>query len=118
MGERHPDVAASLNDLGSVYGFLGDYTRSIELFNQSLEIRKEIFGESHQNIATSLNALGVAYYDMKDNTTASKYCTESVAMFSDIYGEDHPFVQSLKQPGTSVENPTVDDRDQDYCRIS
>jgi tetratricopeptide (TPR) repeat protein len=47
FGERHPDIATSLSNLGSVYGDQGDFQRALEFSEQALGMRRELFGDRH-----------------------------------------------------------------------
>ncbi|MFN8396850.1 MAG: CHAT domain-containing tetratricopeptide repeat protein [Bacteroidia bacterium] len=51
------ELAVVLQCMGQTAGKLGEYERAIELYKQSLEIRKRIFGERHQRV-------GVAYWNL------------------------------------------------------
>ncbi len=43
-------MAASLNNLGSVYKSKGEYDKAIELYNKSLSIRKMVLGNQHPDV--------------------------------------------------------------------
>jgi len=61
LGEEHPYVAGSLNNLAQLLHTLGDYTGEEPLYRESLAILRKTFGEEHPNIATSLNNLAISY---------------------------------------------------------
>ncbi len=44
VGEGHPDYANSLNNLGTLYRELGDYSRAEPLLRRAMEIRKKSTG--------------------------------------------------------------------------
>ena len=56
-GEHHGNVAASYNNLGNVYVFLGQYNEAKENYEKALNIGKEIYGEHHADVAASNNNL-------------------------------------------------------------
>ena len=57
LGERHPDTAASLNNLAVLLEAQGDYAAAKPLYEQALAIHKAVLGERHPDTATSLNNL-------------------------------------------------------------
>ncbi|WP_226595142.1 tetratricopeptide repeat protein, partial [Microseira wollei] len=57
LGEDHPDVATSLNNLALLYKSQGRYSEAEPLYLQALELRKRLLGEDHPDVATSLNNL-------------------------------------------------------------
>ncbi|MFP5272146.1 tetratricopeptide repeat protein [Coleofasciculus sp.] len=61
LGENHPDVAASLDNLANLYSFQGWYEKAKPLFLQALELRKRLLGENHADVATSLHGLAKLY---------------------------------------------------------
>ena len=48
--EDHADLAASYNNLASVYNHLGQYNQAKELYEKALMIMKQIFGEDHKYV--------------------------------------------------------------------
>jgi tetratricopeptide (TPR) repeat protein len=65
LGERHPDTAQSLNNLGLLFQHLEDLNTAREHYGRALEINLAVFGEMHpytaftmSNLATTLNAKG------------------------------------------------------------
>src|SRR5271165_5328004 len=57
----HPEVAMTLNNLGSAYGSLGDHSKERELLERVLKIEEEYYGSDHPDVAATLNNLGNAY---------------------------------------------------------
>ena len=60
-GEEHPQVAAVLNNLGSVLQDLGDLAGAKAHFERALAIRVKFLGEEHpktQAVRRNLEALG------------------------------------------------------------
>ena len=45
LGEEHPDVADSLNNLASLYKNQGKYDEAEKMYNEALAIRKKMLGE-------------------------------------------------------------------------
>ncbi|KAB8316014.1 tetratricopeptide repeat protein, partial [Tolypothrix campylonemoides VB511288] len=47
LGEEHPDVASSLNNLAYLYNSQGRYSEAEPLYLQALELSKRLLGEEH-----------------------------------------------------------------------
>eukprot|EP00058_Branchiostoma_floridae_P016556 XP_002602044.1 hypothetical protein BRAFLDRAFT_94455 [Branchiostoma floridae] len=100
LGEAtpHPDIAASLNNIGSCWGDLGDKRKALKYYEQSLKMKKAIYGETtpHPDIAASLNNIGSCWGDLGDKRKALKYYEQSLKMKKAIYGETtpHPLIAS------------------------
>ena len=54
LGEQHPDVANSLNNLASLYVSQGRLKEAEPLYKQALQMYKHLRGEQHPDVATSL----------------------------------------------------------------
>ena len=70
LGENHPAVATSLNNLAGLYEEQGNYTAALPLYEQALSIRETALGEEHPTVATSLNNLATLYQVQGDYTAA------------------------------------------------
>jgi tetratricopeptide (TPR) repeat protein len=63
LGPNHPDLAASLADLATLYDGQGRYADAEPLLKQSLAIHEKSLGPNHPNVAASLNNLAELYGD-------------------------------------------------------
>ena len=61
LGDEHPDVATSLNNLALLYDSQGRYSEADPLLVQALELRKRLLREEHPHVAASLNNLAYLY---------------------------------------------------------
>jgi tetratricopeptide (TPR) repeat protein len=52
LGESHPDVASSLNNLAALYDSQGRYTEAEPLYLQALAIAEQTLGVNHPNTIT------------------------------------------------------------------
>jgi tetratricopeptide (TPR) repeat protein len=52
LGESHPDVASSLNNLAGLYHYQGRYEEAEPLLQQALEIAEKVLGKNHPNTVT------------------------------------------------------------------
>jgi tetratricopeptide (TPR) repeat protein len=54
LGPDHPNVAASLNNLASLYYAQGAYAKAEPLCRRSLALREKALGPDHPDVALSL----------------------------------------------------------------
>lgn len=52
LGDNHPDVAISLNNLAALYRYRGRYRKAKPLFEQALKICERTLGVSHPTTMT------------------------------------------------------------------
>ena len=86
----HPDICASLNNLGTSCSDLGDHKKAIRYHEQSLSMEKTIYGENaaHPDIAKSLNNLGTSSSHLGLKKEAIRYFEQSIKIMKLIYGEE------------------------------
>jgi tetratricopeptide (TPR) repeat protein len=53
LGERHPDTAKVLKNVGAIYSRLGDNKRALEYYEKALEINIEVLGKQHPKTITA-----------------------------------------------------------------
>ncbi|MEP0853618.1 MULTISPECIES: tetratricopeptide repeat protein [Cyanophyceae] len=96
LGEEHPDVATSLNNLALLYHFQGRYAEAELLYLQALELRKRLLGEEHPDVASSLNGLAAVYHSQGRYVEAELLYLQALELRKRLLGEEHPDVaQSL-----------------------
>ncbi|CAH1270266.1 KLC1 [Branchiostoma lanceolatum] len=103
-----PDIAASLHNLGTSWGKLGDHRRAISYIEQSLTMKKAIYGSNtaHPSIAASLHSLGSSWSKFGDQRKAISYYERSLTIRKTIYGDNtmHPDIaMSLNNLGSAWE---------------
>jgi len=76
LGEKHPDYADSLNNLGLMCQTAGDDARAEDLIRQATEIWKEVLGEEHPNYAAGLKNLALIYHSLGDRGRAISVCRQ------------------------------------------
>ncbi|NEQ47486.1 MAG: tetratricopeptide repeat protein [Leptolyngbya sp. SIOISBB] len=97
LGENHPDLTTSLNNLAELYRLQELYDKAGPLHREALAIRREHFGERHLKVAQSLNNLAVLYDDQQLYDQAEPLYQESLAIRRALLEESHPLViQSLE----------------------
>jgi tetratricopeptide (TPR) repeat protein len=94
LGEHHPDVASSLNNLAGLYQSQGRYGEAEPLYVRSLSIYEQQLGEHHPDVATSLNNLAGLYYSQGRYGEAEPLYVRSLSICEQQLGEHHPDVAS------------------------
>ncbi|MBW4652444.1 MAG: tetratricopeptide repeat protein [Kaiparowitsia implicata GSE-PSE-MK54-09C] len=89
LGETHPDVATSLNNLASLYKDQRQYGESELLYRQSLEIRQLLVGEENLDTATSLNDLAVVLKAIDKYKEAELLHLKALETRRKLLGDDH-----------------------------
>jgi len=89
FGDRHPDVAISLNNLASLYELMGNYSQAEPLYVQALNLMKELLGERHLDVATSLNNLASLYYKIGNYTQATGLLLKALNLRQELLGDRH-----------------------------
>lgn len=92
LGNEHPDLATSLNDLAGVLYYKGDYEKAEPLFRDALAMRRKLLGDSHPEVATSLNNLALVLKAKGDYDGAESLFREALAMSRKLLGDEHPGV--------------------------
>ncbi|WP_375452924.1 tetratricopeptide repeat protein [uncultured Nostoc sp.] len=94
LGDEHPDVAASLNNLALLYYSQGRYSEAEPLFIQALALRRKLLPEEHPDVATSLNNLAVLYDYQGRYSEAEPLHIQALALRRKLLPEEHPDVAS------------------------
>ncbi|MGB3517545.1 MAG: tetratricopeptide repeat protein, partial [Elainellaceae cyanobacterium] len=92
LGETHPNVATSLNNLAALYRAQGNYAAAEPLSQRSLSIWETALGENHPDVATSLNNLAELYRVQGNYAAAEPLYQRSLSIRETALGEDHPDV--------------------------
>lgn len=92
LGEEHPDVAQSMNNLASLYRFQGRYKEAELLFGQALALNRCLFGETHPDVATNLNNLAGLYESQGRYSEAELLYVKTLALRQHLLGKEHPDV--------------------------
>ena len=91
-GDRHPDVAVSLNNLAGLYKSQGKYEAAQELRLQCLDIERQTFGDKHPQLASSLNNLALLYESQGKYEAAEPLFLDALQMRKELLGDRHPDV--------------------------
>ncbi len=132
--QGHPDLAGSLNNLGSLLGAQGDYGGAREYFERALAMRealypKEGYPQGHPDLAGSLHSLGFLLGEDGQLTAAWPLLQRAADMYQDeaellqeasSEAESQDYLASL--PGTihrllSVSCRLPDQAEATYARV-
>jgi tetratricopeptide (TPR) repeat protein len=94
LGDFHPDVATSLNNLAYLYDSQGRYAEAEPLYLQALELNRQCSGENHLLIAKSLNNLAYLYDSQGRYTEAEPLYLEALELNRRLLGNDCPDIAS------------------------
>ena len=92
LGNGHPDVATSLNNLAQFLYEMGDCEDAEPMFREALEIRRGILGNDHPHVATVLSNLSSVLRVMEDYDAAMTMCLEALQINQRAHGRQHPAV--------------------------
>ena len=96
LGEHHPAIATSLNNLAGLYYSEGRYAEAEPLYLKALALRQELLGDRHPNVATSLNNLAALYDSQGRYAEAEPLYKQALLLRQELLGDRHPDVaQSL-----------------------
>ena len=92
LGQEHPAVAISLNNLAALYYSQGRYEAAEPFYLEALEMFKYLLGEQHPAVATSLNNLAALYWAQGRYEEAEPLYIEALQMRKHLLREEHPAV--------------------------
>ena len=115
---EHPDVASSLQSIGNVFLFRGNYNEAIKQYNLSLELYRTLMGDSSRYVALSLMNVGIASNSMRKYDIALDYYKKSIEIFENIYKTDNniDIADVYNNMGVSYENKKEYELALDYYR--
>ncbi|MGJ3250119.1 MAG: tetratricopeptide repeat protein [Elainellaceae cyanobacterium] len=92
LGDEHPYVATSLNNLAALYDNQGRYSEAEPLYQQALAMSQRLLGDEHPDVATSLNNLAALYDNQGRYSEAEPLYQQALAMRQRLLGDEHPDV--------------------------
>ena len=90
LGDNHPSVATSWNNLGNLHRKMGDLESAGPCYLQALELFKNLYGEKHPSIATLNGNLGTLFRKRGKMEEARTYCEKALEIRKGLHGEEHP----------------------------
>ena len=91
-GPDHPDVAATVGNLGLVLRHLGDLEGARKCQRRALKIEEKSYGPDHPDVAATVMNLGNVLY-LQGDLEGARNCQErALKIEENAYGPDHPDV--------------------------
>lgn len=94
LGDVHPDVANTLNNLAFVQYDRGDTRGALLTERESLKIYRQLFPGDHPEVARIVNRIGYWLIEAGDYAEADADLREALAMRRRLLGDRHPDVAS------------------------
>lgn len=88
--EETPDMAITLNGLGSILHDQQNYQDAAKNYMHALTINLKTVGTNHPETAITYNNLGNVYQDVGDDASAEKYYVKCLEIQKKIYGNVNP----------------------------
>ena len=95
-GDRHPEHARALENLGNAHYRLRQFDRTLELLDQVMAIRREVLGEDSPDVARTLNNMGMVSNAAGRPEQAETLLRRALAGMERAYGPDHPDLASSR----------------------
>lgn len=92
LGDTHPDVANTLNNMGIALGRLERFPEAMEALDRALQIRTMIYGKLHLEIAATLHNIANVFQQMKNYDGALLCFEEAKRTQEALLGEDDVLV--------------------------
>lgn len=89
LGEEHPEVAKSLNNLALLLKDQGNYAEAEPLLHQALAMHRKLVEKEHPEVATTLNNLACLLQDQGNYAAAETLYREALAMTRNLRGSEH-----------------------------
>ncbi|KAF0240064.1 MAG: NB-ARC domain-containing protein, partial [bacterium] len=90
LGDNHPLMAQSINNLAILYERKGDYSKAEPLLIQALDMRKKALGDNHPLMVQSINSLARVYENKEDYTKAEPLFIQALDIYKKALGDNHP----------------------------
>ena len=91
-GEKHLEVARSLDRLGEVLKLKSEYDQALPMHREALAMRRELLGDEHIETARSVYELAHLLRRMGNGTNAEPLFREALALRRKLTGERSPEV--------------------------
>ena len=102
LGNEHPDVAASLNNLAYVLAQQGKWVEAETMHREALAMFRKLLGNEHPYVATSLNNSAIVFAQQGKWAEAETMHREALAMRRKLLGNKHPDVAEVLAELTAI----------------
>ncbi|CAF4171589.1 unnamed protein product, partial [Adineta steineri] len=94
LPSNHPDLAASYNNIGSVYDSMGQYSKAFSFYEKSVEIFQKTLPSNHPYLATSYGNIGSVYEKMGEYSKALSFYEKALEICQKTLPSNHPLLAS------------------------
>lgn len=119
-GNKHPQVANDLINLGAIEQELGHYPEAEKFHREALAIIETFYGKEHPETASAYTMVARALVPQSKNTEAAQMLERALAINEKVYGKVHPRVAStLNELGKiAVQEKRLDEAEADFRRMA
>jgi len=117
-GERHPNVAQDLINLGAIQSEWGHYVETERYYRQALDIIQSFYGKDHPETASVMTLLGRSLNFQGRFNEAADILRKALGVQERVYGQVHPRVASaLGELGkVAMQQGKLDQAEADFRR--
>ncbi|WP_052149891.1 tetratricopeptide repeat protein [Aphanizomenon flos-aquae] len=108
LGDDHPHVATSFNNLAALYESQGRYSEAEPLYKQALALRQKLLGDDHPDVATSFNNLAMLYDSQGRYSEAEPLYIQALNILEQRLGVDHPHTITVRNNLEYLRQQTLD----------
>ena len=107
-GKEHWQLAATLGNLASTHGSLGDPHQQKALLERALAIQEAHYGKDHGQVGATRHNLAGAYLQLEDHVSAYQHSQQAkdILINAPGYGENHPWTQAAIKRADKLEHIT------------
>jgi tetratricopeptide (TPR) repeat protein len=87
---NHPSLGASYDNIGAVYGKMGDYKKALSYYEKALKIQQESLPPNHPDLGASYNNIGTVSDDMGDYSKALTNYEKALEIQQQSLPPNHP----------------------------
>jgi eukaryotic-like serine/threonine-protein kinase len=110
VGDRHPEVATALNDVGLGQLYTGDLAGAERTYLESIDLDVALLGENHPEVASTRENLGNVYFLQGQLDKTAKNLEVVLAMRRKALGDDsEPVARTLANIGTVYQRAKNDE---------
>ncbi|CAF4475970.1 unnamed protein product [Rotaria sp. Silwood2] len=96
LPSNHPDLAVSYLNIGTVYYNMGEYSKALSSYEQSLEIQKVALPPNHPDLGTSYNNIAAVYICMGKYLEGLSFLEVTRNIWETIFPPTHPHIAAIK----------------------
>ena len=83
------------SNLALIYSEQGNHEKSIKLYNEAFELRKDKLGDNPRNDVSLLHGIASEYEELNNNNQAEYYYIKAFNLFNEKLTEDNPIFDDL-----------------------